>query len=660
MITREQAIEYARLINTSSVSFDVVVAFGNAIRIATDVRFENPPRTEYPQQLGKHPDRGFCVFGPHRIAYLHEPITFFGGYSYIRRRWAATGHQWRVLLNDQDVTNNQVHCISSPRYDYDFTYHPAPQPAYFDVVFLQPGIYDVELTIDTRVPVSSRRQVIVIDRRAGMPYDVSSLSISGGVDAGGWTMEAKLHGDLSVLANIDAVEGYVPVVVRVDFYAHNGSDRVRLRASPDYHPSRPHEPPEIVFCGYIDAQSISYSFDRHEASISCRTADMILEQMQTHVVGFFRHVNNGIGVTFNDMTFGDVVGYMLLERSNFADHHDVLMFYSAMWVPGGQWYSVSWENVSQAYGAYVTDNRQTANMEYRDWTFNQGQYWSNIRDGARNEFCFAFFTQRNGLWIIPDRNYWYPQAFFDHSQVNTWNGSTYEGSRYTRFDLNLVHATVRLPIFDIPMATIAGSRSPGYSDFDGLYEAFPFYPVHIPESVSVSVRTGLPAYYKITASLSNWNEEWGADYPQHATDPQHGRWLLAGPWTLDSGRYWSDQVRDQAWANLWRFAQRGYHSIRARTTAQAKFSAHVFLRLCDMVVLVHPAIDGRFSGNAFHVMNNPGSQWYEVQSISYSVDGERRIWETTYQLREVTIFRAIREDVPIPPLPDSPSRGDGQ
>jgi hypothetical protein len=79
-----------------------------------------------------------------------------------------------------------------------------------------------------------------------------------------------------------------------------------------------------------------------------------------------------------------------------------------------------------------------------------------------------------------------------------------------------------------------------------------------------------------------------------------------------------------------------------------------------MVVLVHPAIDGRFSGNAFHVMNNPGSQWYEVQSISYSVDGERRIWETTYQLREVTIFRAIREDVPIPPLPDPPSRGDGQ
>lgn len=668
IISFERAKQYADRINARDVQFRLVIAFGNPVRVAVDARLQTPPQTEYPERLGKHPNRGFAVFGPHRIAYVNEIITFFGGRSYIRRRGAAVGHEWRIFRDGVDVTEDPAHCFVMTELDFNFTYRNTPQPSILHVQFLQTGIYEVELGIAAYSPDPphrtgilhrGRRQVIVLPHDRPLDYDIVSVdAINGSVDGGGWTMNVTIAGDIANFASLTQLEGFIPVVLRADVTANVNVDGtmtgVPVRASPIYSPQQQmFDEPEIIFCGYVDQQTIAFHPNQRTVSFSCRTADMILEQMQTHVVGFFRHVNNGVGVTFNDLMLGDVFGYMLLEKSTFADHHDVILHYTAGAVPEGQYYTESWRDRPEAYGAYRIEN-DTPNMEYRDWTFNQGQYWSNIRDGARNEFCVAFFTNRNALWVLPDRNYWHPQMFFDHSKVNEWTGTTYNGARYERFGLSLVHDTTPLPVGDIPVATISDGYVPGVFGY-APYEAWPFYPTHIAQSIVISIKTAVPSYYKIVASLSNWNEEWGADYPQHATDAERGRWLIAGPWALDQGRYWSDQSRERAWRNLWRFARNGYAAARARTSVQATFGLHTFFRLCDLVVVAPPSGAEAFFPSAAEIASQPGKSWYEVVGVTYRINVEQMTWETTYDLREATIYQAAQLPLEIPPTPEMPA-----
>ena len=278
----------------------------------------------------------------------------------------------------------------------------------------------------------------------------------------------------------------------------------RRELGPNWQSGKYEDDPRIVFSGYLDKGSITQTHDDGSVTFACRTSDMILENMQSHTVGFFESAVDGSGMIFNDLVTHDVINFMLKEFSNFADWHDTRMFYNQYAGP--------------------TANGGTPGIEYKDWTWNQGMYWSNIRDTAANEFYLAYVDQRSALHVVPDRNMWRADTFYHHP----------------------LSKVVPMVPENEPIAIVSAVPS--------LTE-----PVCVPLEIRVSERlsTGV-SYYKLVASLSFWNEEWGADYPHGQPRAASGRWVL------DSGRYYSNQDRSAAWTMLWEFAARGYAAINSR------------------------------------------------------------------------------------------------
>jgi hypothetical protein len=501
--------------------------------------------------------------------------------------------------------------------------------ANLEVIFAQAGIYEVRLTVyqdgmPSVLPHTGIRQVVVFESREKASTGVVEIAnLSGSVSGGGWSCSMRVRGDLSFLMNARELEGYIPVIIGCDtvYRVKQGGEPTWVEANigPEWHVGRAWDDPFILFNGYIDSESISIDYDHSEATFSCRTPEMMLEAMQTHVVGFFGHKNDGLGVTFNDLVVGDVYSYMLKEKSNFADYHDVLMYYNSGYVPNGSSWSASYHGQSAGNGTYTLDSDQVPNMEYRDWTFNQGQYWSNIRDGAENQFEFAFCERDGAVSIYPDRNMWYPQVFLDTNTIE----STYGASATS----DLVPLRPR----DTPIGTLAKQRNPLNANAPWNLSEWTGAPVSVPERMTVRAKlSGLPSYYKLVASLSFWNEEWGADYPKNATDPDAGLWLLSGNWVLVQGKYWSDQDKQKAWRNLWRFAARGYEAVRSRYVVEATFGLHTYWRLCDMVEVVYEDPQGRFELMP-PAEGQPRRNWFEVQGITYNINLEQNTWRTTYQ-----------------------------
>jgi hypothetical protein len=149
------------------------------------------------------------------------------------------------------------------------------------------------------------------------------------------------------------------------------------------------------------------------------------------------------------------------------------------------------------------------------------------------------------------------------------------------------------------------------------------------------------------ASISFHNEEWGVDYPHGQPGPGSGKWVLI------QGKYYSDQNRDSAWANLWKFAARGYAAANARYTLTVNYGLHQYWRLGDLIEVLYTDPQGRVS---FTRQPEAPRNYFEVESISYAWDTNQGIWRTTYTLREFTPYAAPA--VTVPPTPAAVSNDD--
>lgn len=629
----------AQYFNSLGDDFRVYVGFGNEVRIQTDARLVTPPVTEYPQPLGKVPDRPCAVLGPNRITFVGEETRFYGSRSYYRTRIPAEGHTWRAFFNGVEVTENDDFIVITTGIDTVQTFRGDPPQSVASIYFLYPGIYELWMDVENPVAHShhtAKRQVIVYqDRDTAYAGVIEIGQISGSTSQGGFSTSLRVAGDMSFLSAASEIEGYIPVVIKVEQFvevynaelsAELGYPVVtaqQIDIGPKWHIDAYIDDPTIIFSGYIDRATITIDAESHTAQFECRTADMILEQMQTHVVGFFESAGDGKGVTFNDLTFHDVIRYMLQEKSNFADYVDLRLQYNTGYVPGSD------------------TNNQVPNMEYKDWTFNQGQYWSNIRDGAQNEFSMAYCSSQGQIFVHPDRNMWHPQIWTDLNDQNSWNGSSWDGP--TDYGYTIAYVPIG-PEID-PLGIISDRKD--VTAYPGTDSGAP---VHVPLTIKVTERlSAIPSYYKITGNLSFWNEEWGADYPQQATDAANGRWLLSGSWVLDQGHYWSDQDRDRAWANLWRFAARGYAAQRARLRVEISFGFHTYFRLGDLIEVVYENLDARVS----ILPGDPHRNFFEVDTVAYAPNLAQQSWSTVYGLRQLTVYTAPTPDIPeVPPEVD--------
>jgi hypothetical protein len=543
----------------------------------------------YPEDLGMVPNRATVNMGPHRIGFVGEPVVFYGGYSYQRWRVAAKGHQW-------SATGSPIIYLAS---DLGQQYYGGPQPSRAQFIWNTPGIYEVSLSAGQADPHepnngvttarhTGTRQVIIFPSREQAYSGIVDVSgVTGSIDQGGWSCSLRAKNTLDFLMDARTLQGYIPVIVYVDqWFEESYGTWTRHEIGPNWQSGDNRDDPRILFSGYLNNASIVENHDDNSVTFQCRTADMILENMQSHTVGFFESAVDGSGMIFNDLMTHDVARFMLQEYSNFTQWHDTRFFYNQYSYSGGT----------------------SPRIEYKDWTWNQGMYLSNIKDAAANEFYVAYVDNQSALHVVPDRNMWPPDTF-EHATDSYCARLTPEGE----------------PLSIVRREFVDGE------------------PTVVPLEVRISERlsTGI-SYYKIVASLSFWNEEWGADYP-------HGQPLAAsGKWELDQGRYYSNQDRDHAWQLLWEFVARGFAAKNARYAVELVFGQHLYWRLGDLIEVIFADRQQRVQFET----GTPHTNYFEVVGISYDISMEQRQWRTTYQLRQLTTYTAPTQAIPaIPAFP---------
>ena len=575
-------------LNLPGQSFQLYVGFGSEIRVLVDTAMRTPPPTIYPERLGLVPGRPTALLGPHRIGFVGEGVPFYGGYSHGRWRRSAINHSWA------GTGGPSIHVAldSEPQYPAG----AGDQPAYALFTWAAPGIYEVHLTVSDeqgRTHTGKRQVIVYASRSEAFDGAVAVTGLSGSVDQGGWSCQLQMKGDLGFLLRARELDGYIPVVVYADI-AYETSYGVweRKALGPNWREGDYRDDPRILFSGYLDKETIQQSHDSSSATFTARTADLILEQMQSGTYGFFTHPRNGSGIIFNDLQTHDVLRHMFQEHSNFADWNDL------------------------RFSQDATDMGFYPSLEYVDWTFSQGMYWSNARDTAQNQYEVSYVSNHGEVFITWDRNMWNPNMFerprpmgaIDARQVR-------QGPEH-----DPISVVCTAPIPDEPCA--------------------------IPLDIQVSARLSQAiSYYKIIGSLSFQNEEWGADYPPG------GPRAASGKWVLDQGRYISDDNREQMWNTiLWFWVVRGYAANNARYSVSLTFGIHTYWRLQDIVELIYEDPHGRVS----FVRETPHRNYFEVIGIAYDIQTDTSQWRTTYTLRELTVYSA-----PEPTIPTMPAIGEG-
>lgn len=581
-------------LNIPGQKFRLYVGFGSEVRIAVDTAMVTPPPTIYVANVGLVPFRPTAVLGPHRLGFVGEGVPFYGGYSHTRWRRSAINHQW----SGTGSPTIQIALDEEPQYPGEP--NSIPQPAYALFTWNAPGIYEVRLRVQDEQgrTHTGKRQVIVYQSRAEAYSGVVGVSgISGSVNQGGWGCQITVQGTTDFLLTARELQGYIPVVIYADSYyetSYGNWDRITL--GPNWRSGDYRDDPRILFSGYLDKETIRANHDTSQVTFEARTADLMLEQMQSGTYGFFTHPNNGSGLIFNDLQTHDVLRHMLQEHSNFGDWHDL------------------------RFSQDATDFGYYPSLEYVDWTWNQGMYWSNIRDAAENQHEHAYFNNHGALFVTWDRNMWKPNMF-----ERTYPMGTIDARQ------------VRQGPENAPISVISVDHRPGE-------------PYCIPLEIQpIGKLSRAVSYYKVVGSLSFQNEEWGADYPRGAPLAASGRWVL------DQGKYLSDDNREQFWNTIfWHWAARGFADANARYDLAVVFGMHSYWRLQDIVEVIYADAHGRV---AFARTTTQPRNWFEVVSISYDIDTEGGKWRTSYTLRELTVYTAPEPDIPAVPALGKGSSG---
>lgn len=590
-------ISHHNWLNVSGQHFRLYVGFGNELKISVDAAMPSPPPTFYPEPVGMVPRRPTANLGPNRLGFVGEPLPFYGGYSYGRWRRPAHSHQWY----SETASSIQV------TVDDSIIYPEGSGTSCALITWDEPGIHMVSMTClghgDNNAHTGYRQVIIYPSREEAFSGVTKIGAISGNISGGGFQTTLEVNGDMSFLMKARDLDGYIPVVIFAEqFYEIGYRQWIRREFGPNWFSGYFHEDPRIIFSGYIDKSTVVLSADEQTTTFSCRTADMILEQMQSGTWGFFENAIDGAGITFNDLQTHDVIRHMLQEHTNFIDWHDTRLFYT-----------------------FRDYDESGTGLEYEDFTWGQGMYWSNIRDIAENQFEDAFMTPQSSLVVGPRRNMWEPQI-------------------YERPENPIGH--VRFPLEGTPISILTDQYTEGQNQCVPLE-------IKITERMSQAV-----SYYKIIGSLSFSNEEWGADYP-------HGKPAAAsGKWVLVQGKYFSDDHREFNWNQLWHFAARGFAASNVRYTLHAVFGMHTYWRLGDLVEVIFEDLQGRLvlgrgtdpdtgEPNLSHGSNG---NWFQVIGISYDINFEEYTWQTVYELEEVTSYTAPIPDVPACPPPPKPAQ----
>lgn len=390
-------LQYA---NIPSQTFQCYVAFLNPLSITTtwnDLSQDNTGNWLPPANVdtaAKHiqPYIPTVNLGSNRIGFANEPLYFDGSRSSQRHDVPVVSYAW-VISGPASSTyyQNKSQCA---------------------ITWTTPGLYTVKLTVTDIAghPNTGVRQVMIYqDRSSALPGVISVSGLSGSLSSSGWQCQLTTINSQVTLFPPDAlaVGTYQPVVILIETSYEVIPDYwVNKTVGPygEFSPGYPYMDPRIFFDGYIQSGTIHQDVDKDTLAFSCAGPQMILQESQTHQIGYYNTTINKIvnqaPASLKPATAGQ--GF-LVDGLMVADIiHSLLQYHCSL----GQYHDIHCWNANIPTKAFnITSKTAYYNLTYTSLSINEGNIWSNMQSLCANEWSSIYCERDGSIRVGPQINY---------------------------------------------------------------------------------------------------------------------------------------------------------------------------------------------------------------------------------------------------------------
>ena len=390
-----------QFVNCAGQDFNFYMAFLNPVSITTnwnDLNVDNQGNWKAPPNYDTlshkvQPYAPTANLGPNRIGFVGEALYFDGTRSCQRFDLPVNTYSWSVTGSPTQIT-----------------YHNGSQ---IGLSWASPGLYTVSLTVTDQFGGSTtgiRQVTIYQDRSSALPGVISISGLSGSLSSGGWQFQVTTVNSQVTLYPPDqlAVGTYQAVVLLCETrYEVAPGYWVNATLGPlgNFSPGYPYSDPRVFFDGYVQNGSYHQDIDKDTLSFTCGGPQMILQESQTHQIGYYNcaysgHNSHGIptgcktspagtGFQVGNLMSADVIHSLLQTHCSIGTYHDIHV-----------WDATIPTTVYKGGGP-----NSSYNLVYTTLSVNTGTIWQNITDITTNEWAQVYCERNGSINVGPQVNY---------------------------------------------------------------------------------------------------------------------------------------------------------------------------------------------------------------------------------------------------------------
>ena len=291
------------------------------------------------------------VFGPivrmgfDRIGFINQPLSFYGGDSYIRGGAAATGHTWNVSSGGT-ISGSGTNVT---------------------VTFSQAALYTIHLTVTDPTTGNTATGTRYIRIYNSLQDNQNTLMSVGKLS---FSLQSGWSGSLTLVNTNGAVHSQQRIVVGYKSY-YQATDGTKTQHNV-YPGTGSNYDVTTIACGYVKQNSVKEDWQTHTTTFDFVGVESVLDRCAAFPVDFSSDPSYFWGVYIDGLTSADALVYMLSTASNYAAWHDV--------------------QVAQNSNKLLTI------------TANEGSLLKIARDFMQNEFSNVYGGHEGTLYCVPDLN----------------------------------------------------------------------------------------------------------------------------------------------------------------------------------------------------------------------------------------------------------------
>jgi hypothetical protein len=391
------------LVNCAGQDFTLYIAFMNPVTLSTvwsDLNLDSQGNWQAPPNYDTcanktYPYAPTANLGSNRIGFVGEPLYFDGTLSCQRYDLPVNSYSWSWTGMPVSTT-------------YD-------NGAQIALNWTTPGLYSVSLTVTDRygATTTGTRQVMIYqDRDSALPGIITVSGLSGSLQNGGWSAQITTVNSQSTIYPPDqlGVGVYLPMVILCET-RYEVAEGYWLNATigplGNFIPGQPYRDPRILFDGYVQNGSFYQDVDKDTLTFSCGTVNMVLGEMQTHLLGYYNttvktYGNPGVPTSLNTSSIGsgflvaglmstDMIQSILGTHSQVSQYHDMHLWTTAI--------------ACSIYDPHNNPPTAWYNVVYSTLSVNEGTIWQNLTDICSNEWSIPYCDRDGSIKIGPSVNY---------------------------------------------------------------------------------------------------------------------------------------------------------------------------------------------------------------------------------------------------------------